>query len=197
MQNFDVIEKIWSAHSVEVKISSDEMLAQVKKDVNTLKNKSFLNIAIMLGCVVILSILWYYLRFSSLSTNIGLGITILSILAYSGLLVKDHNLINKTDFTLHPAQYLSQLKQYQLNRYRLYNSIYWVYVIALTAGISLYFLEILQYFTVEWRWFAVTITFGWILFCSTFVRKIVMRREKERIALLIEKLERLGQQFKA
>lgn len=197
MQNFDFIEKIWNDHSVEAKISSDEMLAQVKKDVGTLKNKSFVNIILMVGCIIVLCVLWYFLTFSSITTNIGLGITILSILVYSVLLYKDHVLINKTDFTAYPAEYLTYLKQYQINRYKLYNSTYWIYVISLTVGIALYFIEILQYFSIEWRWLAIILTFGWILFCSTYVRKIVMRREKERIETLIEKLERLSAQFKS
>jgi hypothetical protein len=34
------------------------------------------------------------------------------------------------------------------------------------------------------------------VFCSALVRKVAMKREKERIALLIEKFERLSTQFK-
>jgi hypothetical protein len=44
MQEFDHIEALWAAHTVDVKISSDEMLKQAKKEVNGMRTKSLLNI---------------------------------------------------------------------------------------------------------------------------------------------------------
>lgn len=196
MHNFDEIEKLWNSHSVDTKISSDEMLVQVKKDVAILKGKSIVNIILILGASAALVILWFYIDFSSFSTNIGLGVFIFSMLVYAGFLYKDHRLINSTDFTLNPTQYLQQLKKYQINRFHLYNYLYWFYAIGLSLGLALYFLEILQFFSVEWRWVAILITVAWIVFCSTFVRRVVIKREKERIDLLIEKFERLSNQFK-
>lgn len=196
MHNFDEIEKLWNSHSVDTKISSDEMLVQVKKDVAILKGKSIGNIFLTLGASAALLLLWFYIDFTSFSTNIGLGVVIFSMLVYAGFLYRDHRLINSTDFTLYPAQYLQQLKKYQISRFNLYNYLYWFYAIGLSLGIALYFLEILQFFSVEWRWVAVLVTLAWIVFCSTFVRRVVIKREKERIDLLIEKFERLSNQFK-
>lgn len=197
MQNFDEIEKLWNSHSVEAKYSSEEMLRQVKKDVNSLKSKSVLNIIAILGAAATLILLWFIVEFTSFSTNVGLGVVIFAILVYAGFLFKDYRLINSSDFTLHPAQYLQQLKRYQISRFHLYNYLYWFYAIGLSLGLALYFLEVLQYFSVQWRWTAIIVTIAWLIFCSTIARRAVLKREKERISLLIEKFERLSKQFKA
>ena len=195
MQDFDVIEQLWSSHSVEVKISSDEMLAQAKREVNGLRRRSAFNILAMLLSVVALSIVWLLYDFSSLSTHAGMGIIIFSVLAYTIILYRDHRLINKTDITLHPQEFLASLRLYQLKRYNQYNFLYWFYVVALTIGFSLYFIEILSHFSLLARITTILLTFGWMFFCSTLVRKAVLKREKERISLLIEKFERLSKQF--
>ena len=62
-------------------------------------------------------------------------------------------------------------------------------------GIIFYFIEILSLFSLLQKVIAIGLTFLWILFCSTILRKAVIKREKERIALLIEKFERISQQI--
>jgi hypothetical protein len=68
-------------------------------------------------------------------------------------------------------------------------------MIALSLGIIFYFVEILAHFNTVQKVLAVGLTAIWMLFCSTVLRKAVMSREKERIALLIEKFERISGQI--
>jgi len=195
MQAFDQIQELWQKHEVEVKVSADEMLQQAKKEVNGIKLKSALNILGMLASFIAIAALWIFFHFESWTTHVGISITIIAIGVYTLILYRDYRLISKTDFTAHPHEYLSNLKTYQLNRYKLYNSLYWFYMIALSLGIIFYFVEILAHFTVVQKVLAVGLTALWILFCSTILRKAVMSREKERIALLIEKFERISGQI--
>ena len=196
MQEFDHIQSLWQSHSVEVKISSGEMLQQAKKEVNAIRNKSLLNIAGMLFSFIALAILWLFFDFNSWTTHAGLTIFMTAIAASTFMLYRSHRLISKNDFTTNPHQFLASLKDYQLSRFSLYNKIYWIYAITLSLGIVLYFFEILAYFDFWAQSIIILFTFGWILFCSTLVRRAVMKKEKERIALLIEKFERLENQFK-
>jgi len=195
MQAFDQIQELWQKHEVEVKVSADEMLQQAKKEVNGLKLKSALNIFGMLASFIAIAALWVFFHFESWTTHVGISITIIAIGVYTLILYRDYRLISKTDFTAHPHEYLNNLKTYQLNRYKLYNSLYWFYMIALSLGLIFYFVEILAHFTVVQKVLAVGLTALWILFCSTILRKAVINREKERIALLIEKFERISGQI--
>jgi len=195
MQAFDQIQELWQKHEVEVKVSADEMLQQAKKEVNGLKLKSALNILGMLASFIAIAALWIFFHFESWTTHVGISITIIAIGVYTLILYRDYRLISKTDFTAHPHEYLHNLKTYQLNRYKLYNSLYWFYMIALSLGIIFYFVEILAHFNTVQKVLAVGLTAIWMLFCSTVLRKAVMSREKERIALLIEKFERISGQI--
>ncbi|MFC4210366.1 hypothetical protein ACFOWA_04180 [Pedobacter lithocola] len=197
MQAFDQIQELWQKHEVEVKVSADEMLQQVKKEVNGLKLKSALNILGMLASFIAIAIMWALFHFESWTTHVGISITLIAIGVYTLLLYRDHKLISKNDYTVHPNEYLSSLKTYQLNRYKLYNTLYWFYVIALSLGIIFYFVEILSHFNMMQKSLAIGLTAIWIIFCSTILRKAVIKREKERIALLIEKFERISAQFSA
>jgi len=197
MQAFDQIQELWQKHEVEVKFSADEMLQQAKKEVNGLKFKSALNIIGMAASFIAIAALWIFFHFDSWTTHVGISITIITIGVYTLILYRDYRLIVKTDFTAHPQEYLNNLKTYQLNRYKLYNSLYWFYMVALSTGIIFYFIEILSHFNLIQKIIAIGLTFLWILFCSTILRRAVIKREKERIALLIEKFERISGQISA
>ena len=196
MQEFDDIQSLWNNHKVEVKISSGEMLAQAKKEVNSMRNKSLLNIMGMCLSLLAIACVWLFFDFHSWTTHAGITIVIIAIAVYTFILYKGHLLISRNDFTAHPNDFLNQLKLYQISRYNLYNKLYWIYAIALSFGIGLYFYEILSYFSLWKQILAIVFTFGWFLFFSTIFRKIVIKKEKERIALLIEKFERISAQFK-
>jgi len=195
MQAFDQIQELWQKHEVEVKVSADEMLQQAKKEVNGLKLKSALNILGMLASFIAIAALWIFFHFESWTTHVGISITIIAIGVYTLILYRDYRLISKTDFTAHPHEYLNNLKTYQLNRFKLYNSLYWFYMVALSLGLIFYFVEILSHFTTVQKVLAIGLTAIWMLFCSTLLRKAVMSREKERIGLLIEKFERISGQI--
>ena len=196
MQEFDHIEALWAKHTVDVKISADDMLKQAKKDVSSMRTKSLLNIIGMALSIFAVATVWFFIDFTSIATHLGISIIILAITVYTVILYVNHRIIAQTDFTQDPNIFLQKLKIYQLQRHQLYNRLYWFYVIALSIGMALYFSEILFYLNLWQQIFALLFSFGWVIFCSTLVRKAVIKRDKERIALLIEKFERISNQFK-
>lgn len=196
MQEFDHIEALWAQHTVDVNISADEMLKQAKKDVNGIRTKSLLNIAGMIVSCLALAALWLFFDFQSWATHVGVSIIVGAVALYSVVLYNDYRIISKSDFTANPNEFIASLKRFQLNRFSLYNRLYWFYAIALSVGTAFFFVEILSYMALWAQIITVTITFGWMIFCSTLVRKAVIKRDRERIALLIEKFERISQQFR-
>lgn len=195
MQEFDHIEALWAGHTVDVKISSDEMLKQAKKDVNNIRTKSLLNILGMALSIVAVACLWLF-NFESWTTHVGITIIVMAIAVYAIILYNNYRIIAKSDFTVNPNEFISQLKIYQINRYNLYNKLYWFYAIALSLGLALYFFESLAHLSLWIQIAFISLSFGWMIFCSTLVRKAVIKKDKERISLLIEKFERISEQFK-
>lgn len=196
MQEFDQIEALWAKHTVDVKISADDMLKQVKKEVNGMRTKSLMNIAGMAISIVAMAMLWLLYDVQNWTTHAGISIIIASIAVYTIILYSQHRLIAKNDFTANPNEFIANLKQYQLNRFALYNKLYWFYAIALSLGMIFYFVEILAHLDLWMQLVAIAASFGWMIFCSTLVRKAVIKKDKERIALLIEKFERISGQLK-
>lgn len=196
MQEFEHIQSIWDTHKVEVKISSDEMLRQAKKEVNGIKLKSLLNLAGMAVSFLAIASIWTFYDVQSWTTHAGLTIIIIAIGIYTFLMYQGHKLIANNDFTIHPKAFLENLKLYQINRFSLYNKLYWIYTVALSIGLILCFFEMLVRLDVWIQYLLVLFSFAWFIFCSALVRKVAMKREKERIALLIETFERLSTQFK-
>jgi hypothetical protein len=196
MQEFDQIQSLWQSHSVEVKISSDDMLVQAKKEVAGIRNRSMLNIAGMTLSFTAIAALLLLVEFNSLSTPLGLGIILLAIALSTIILYKDHTIISQTDFTQNPNDFLSQLKKYQLNKFTIYNKLYWFYAFALCFGSILYFYEMLETLSLPMQLGIVAFTVFWMALCATILRRSYLRREKERIDLLIEKFERISNQFK-
>ncbi|MBG6234300.1 membrane protein YdbS with pleckstrin-like domain [Pedobacter sp. CAN_A7] len=196
MQEFEDIKSLWHNHTVEVKISSGEMLQQVKKEVNSIRTKSLFNIIGMGLSFVAIACLWLFFDFNSWTTHAGITILITAIAVYTFILYRGHRLITETDFTANPHDFLTGLRVYQVSRYNLYNRLFWIYMIALCVGSALFFFEVLSYFSFWKQALVVVLSFGWLIFCSTIVRNIVIKKEKERIALLIEKFERISAQFK-
>jgi hypothetical protein len=196
MQEFDHIEALWAKHTVDVKLSADEVLRQAKKDVSAMRTKSLLNIIGMALSIFAVAAIWIFYDFTSISTHLGISIIIMAVAVYTIILYNNHRVIAQNDFTENPHVFLQKLKVYQLQRHQLYNKLYWFYVVALSAGMALYFFEILYNLELWLQLLILVLSFGWIVFCSTLVRSAVIKRDKERIALLIEKFERISNQFR-
>ncbi len=196
MQEFDHIQSLWQSHSVEVKISADEMLEQAKKEVSSIKTKSRLNIFGMVLSLAAIAGLLFFAEFTSWTTPAGLSIIVLAVAVSTFILYKDYKLIANNDFTEHPNAFLSNLKTYQLNKLLIYNKLYWFYAIAISLGFIFYFYEMLNHLTLLVQVGIVAFTIFWMVFCGTILRRAYIKREKERIDLLIEKFERISQQFK-
>lgn len=195
MQEFNHIEALWAKHTVDVTISSDDMLKQAKKEVNSMRTKSLLNIAGMCLSVLAMAMLWLFYDIQSWTTHAGISIMIAAILVFAFILYNNYRIISNVDFTVNPNEFIAKLKLYQINRLAMHNRLYWFYTFALSLGMALYFIEILAQMEFWMQTIAVVLSFGWMIFCSTLVRKAVIKKDKERIALLIEKFERISDQL--
>ena len=195
MQQFDQIEALWAKHTVDVNISADEMLKQAQKEVNGMRTKSLLNIGGMILSVIAMAMLWLFYDVQNWTTHAGISIIIITILVYTAILYNNYKIISKVDFTVNPNEFITKLKLYQLDRLTMYNRLYWFYTISLSLGAALYFIEVLSHMEFWMQIVAIVVTIGWMIFCSTLVRKAVIKKDKERIALLIEKFERISGQF--
>ena len=171
------------------------MLSQAKKEVAGIRTRSLFNIAGMVLSFAAIAALLVLFEFNSWATPVGLIIILVAIGISTFVLYKDHAIISRNDFTQHPNSFLEQLKKYQLNKFTIYNKLYWFYAFALSFGFIFYFYEMLESLSL-WLQIAISaFTIFWMVLCATILRRSYLKREKERLDLLIEKFERISNQF--
>jgi len=173
------------------------MLSQAKKEVSGIRTRSLLNIFGMILSLAAIAGLLLFFEFNSWTTHAGLSIIIAAVGVSTFILYKDYKLIAQSDFTEHPGTFLANLKVYQLNKYTIYNKLYWFYVSALSFGSLLFFYEVLANLNTAIQISVIAFTIFWMVLCATILRKAYLKREKERLDLLIEKFERISAQLNA
>lgn len=195
MKDFEQIELLWKAQPEKRLRSADEVLRQVKKDMSGLSRKLLLGILAMSGTVVLMFLIVFFVPFKSIITYLGIGIIMLTVCIYAAMMLRDYKLISRNDFTTDPKNYLNELKKYQQNRIKFSGLVYYVYILLLSAGFGLYFIEILDMLPVWLKIVAYVVTAAWFLFCTFYLKDRINKAEEEKVALVIDRLERLQGQF--
>ncbi|MBW4891674.1 hypothetical protein KXQ82_18250 [Mucilaginibacter sp. HMF5004] len=195
MKDFEHIMSVWQAQPVNDQLSVDEALKQVKKGISGLSRKLMWGIVAMIVALVNSFAVLFFSVFQSWVTYVGLFIMVLTMLLYVLMMIRDYRIIHKRDATSSPTEYLEDLKQYQKNRARLYGNLYYTYVMLLSVGLTLYFLEVLQDATIIGKIVVYTLTLSWFLICTFYLKQRIVKSEEEKINLIVERLERLKGQF--
>jgi len=195
MKDFEHIMSVWQAQPANDQLSVDEALKQVKKGINGLSRKLMWGIVAMIVALVNSFAVLFFSVFQSWVTYVGLFIMVLTMLLYVLMMIRDYRIIHKRDATSSPAEYLEDLKTYQKNRAKLYGNLYYTYVMLLSVGLTLYFLEVLQDASVLGKIVVYTLTLTWFLICTFYLKQRIVKSEEEKINLIVERLERLKGQF--
>ncbi|EHQ25135.1 hypothetical protein [Mucilaginibacter paludis] len=195
MKDFEHLMTVWQNQPVKEQLSVDEALKQVKKGMSGLRLKTMqgiIGISIALA-VIVISLL--FAVFTSWASYIGLLALIIGMSIYLSLQIGDYRTISSHDPTIDPVKYLDTLKIYQKRRAYLYDRFYYIYAAIITIGIGFYTVEALEgkALLVKLVYYALTTAF--IVFCSLFLKDRIISNEKEKVKLIIEKLERLKDQF--
>lgn len=195
MKDFEHLMTVWQGQPVKEQLSVDEALKQVKKGMSGLRVKTLqgiISISIALA-VIVISLL--FAVFTSWASYIGLLALIIGMSIYLSLQIGDYRTISSHDPTIDPVKYLDTLKIYQKRRAYLYDRFYYIYAAIITIGIGFYTVEALEgkALVVKLVYYALTAAF--IIFCSLFLKEKIISSEKEKVKLIIEKLERLRDQF--
>lgn len=78
----------------------------------------------------------------------------------------------------------------------MYGKMYYVYSILLSLGLGLFLVEVLKPASLFFEITAYTIFLAWILAVTFYWRKRIIKTEQEKISEIINRLERLKDQFK-
>jgi uncharacterized membrane protein YciS (DUF1049 family) len=77
----------------------------------------------------------------------------------------------------------------------MYGWLYYIYVLLLSLGLSLYLYEVLQLLKPVTRFIAYGATIAWLLFCTFYLKDRIFKSEQDKLNLMIDRLVRLQDQF--
>jgi len=195
MKDFDHLLSVWQGQPKQDQLSVDEVLKQVKKGIRSIASQLYWGIVAMVAVLAITFAILFFFVFQSWLTYLGICIMLVTMLLYAVMIVRNYRILNKRDSTLNPAEYLQDLKEYQKNRAKVAGWFYYLYVMLISIGLSLYFIEVLQSASTAYKFTVYGLTVVWILFLTFYYKKRIFKNEEEKLNLMIERLERLQGQF--
>lgn len=194
MKDFDHLMSVWQDQPKRDQLSVEEVLKQVKKGVRSIKSQLYWGIVATMAVIVLTFVITFFFVFKWL-TYTGLFIMLFTMLMYAVMVIRNYRILNRRDATINPVEYLQDLKQYQRNRAKITGWFFYLYLLLISLGLSLYFIEILQNASTFYKVSVYVITIAWFLFLTFYYKKRIFRNEEEKLNLMIERLERLQGQF--
>ena len=195
MKEFEHLMSVWQGQPKPDKLSVDDALKQVKKGIRGLTSKLYWGIIAMIALIVCAFIITFFFSFRSPATTIGILIILVTMLMYLSLMVRHYHILNKHDLTQNPAEYLDTLKQYQKNRAKVTGWFYYIYMMLISAGLALYFVEVLDDAPLYFKLITYGSTIIWFLFITFYLKPRMFKTEEEKLELMIDRLIRLQEQF--
>jgi hypothetical protein len=195
MKEFEHLMSVWQGQPKPDKLSVDEALKQVKKGIRGITNKLYWGIVAMIALIACAFIITFFFAFRSPATTIGILIILVTMLMYLSLIVRHYHILNKHDLTQNPTDYLNTLKEYQKKRSKVIGWFYYTYVLLISTGLALYFIEVLENAPVYFKVITYGSTIIWFLFITFYLKPRMFKNEEEKLNLLIDRLIRLQEQF--
>ena len=195
MKEFEHLMSVWQGQPKPDKLSVDEALKQIKKGMRGMTQKLYWGIVAMIALIAFAFIITFFFAFRSPATTVGILIILVTMLMYLSLIVRHYHILNKHDLTQNPTDYLNTLKEYQKNRSKVIGWFYYVFMLLISTGLGLYFVEVLEDAPLYFK----LITYGsiiiWFLFITFYLKPRMFKNEEEKLNLMIDRLIRLQEQF--
>lgn len=195
MKEFEHLMSVWQGQPKPDKLSVDEALKQVKKGIKGITSKLYWGIIAMIALIGCAFIVTFFFTFRSMATTVGILIILITMIAYLSFIIRHYHILNKHDLTQNPADYLDTLKEYQKNRSKIVGWFYYIFVLLISAGLALYFIEVLENAPLYFKLITYGSTIIWFLFITFYLKPRMFKNEEEKLNLMIDRLIRLQEQF--
>ena len=195
MKEFEHLMSVWQGQPKPDRLSVDEALKQVKKGIRGITNKLYWGIVGMIALIACAFIITFFFAFRSPATTIGILIILVTMLLYLSLIIRHYHILNKHDLTQNPTEYLDTLKEYQKNRTKVIGWFYYVFMLMISTGLALYFVEVLENAPTYFKLITYGSTIIWFLFITFYLKPRMFKNEEEKLNLMIDRLIRLQEQF--
>jgi hypothetical protein len=195
MKDFEHLVSVWQGQPKSDRLSVDEALKQVKKGFSKLSSNLLWGIVSICLAMAALGGLVLFAIFEKGASYIGLFTILAGLFVYLILQIGDYRTLARHDITTNPALYLNTLKEYQKRRAYLYGTFYYIFLLIICVGVSLYTIEILEYKSLLIKLLYYGFCIAYFLFFTFYLKDKLIENERNRVNSMIERLERLQGQF--
>ena len=195
MKEFEHLMSVWQGQPKPDKLLVDEALKQVKKGISGITNRLYWGIVAIIALIAVAFIITFFFAFKSPATTIGILIILITMLMYLSLMLRHYHILNKHDLTQNPTEYLNTLKAYQKNRTKVIGWFYYTYMLLISTGLALYFVEVLERAPAYFKIITYGSTILWFLFITFYLKPRMFKSEEEKLNMMIDRLVRLQEQF--
>lgn len=163
------------------------------------KKKSFrklllANVTLLLTTAFLLFI-WYHYKPEFITSKIGIVSIILAMFLYLFVYNQTAGFLKSNNYEMDSAHYLKELLKLKEKQLYLQTTILNAYFILLSFGICLYMYEYTSRMTTLWATVAYGVTLFWIALNWFVFRPITMRKQQKTVNDLIEKFQKINNQF--
>ena len=195
MIDFEELKVIWGDQTEQQKVSHNDILKKVRSSKRGFANKLLVETLGMLMVILVFILIWIKTPVTLWTTHLSMSILISCCFYYLFVQFRDYRSINNSELLLkQPDEYMDYIKSYRRERYILNTRKYRIYSIFIGIAFALYFIEV-YFIAALWQTIlGIVLTIGWFMACYFFMR-IYIRKEEERLDMMVKDLERLQKQF--
>ncbi|WP_312769545.1 hypothetical protein [Epilithonimonas sp.] len=169
------------------------------KKANNYKRKRLLIDIRMLACMLATAagiiVIWNLIDFQMFTTRLGIILILIAIGMYAYLFTQNINVISKINPSTSNQEYLSAIKKLEKQQIYMQTRGISIYYILLGVGFVFYFYEFALRMSLLGVVLSYGLTFFWMAVTWFFIRPKQVRKQKEKIADVINSLESLEKGF--
>ncbi|GAA5092744.1 hypothetical protein GCM10023210_22110 [Chryseobacterium ginsengisoli] len=187
-------QEIWNSKKTEV-----PNIDEIKSKADQYRKKELLitirRLLSLTVTAIVMIIIWNTIDFKMFTTRLGIILLLVALGLYIGLFSQNFNVIRKINPSINIQEYLASLKKLQQQQVYMQTKGIGIYYLIISIGFVFYFYE----FASKMSWFGAVLTYGltfiWFAVSWFFIRPRQIKKQKEKISVVISSLEKLEKSF--
>ncbi len=187
-------QDIWNNKKTEV-----PNVQEIKSKAEKYRKKQIINDIRLIACLsltfIFITGIWIFLDVKLFSTRFGIMLILLSIAIYVYLFWQKMNILRQINPSTSNQDYLKAVKLLEKKQLFMQNRGLGLYFLLLSVGFAFYFYEFALRMSLLGGILTYGLTFVWFLINWFFIRPRQIRKQKEKISVVIDSLETIEKDF--
>jgi len=187
-------QDIWNNKKTEV-----PNVQEIKSKAEKYRKKQIINDIRLIACLsltfIFITGIWIFLDVQLFSTRFGIMLILLSLAIYVYLFWQKMNILRQINPSTNNQDYLKAVKLLEKKQLFMQNRGLGLYFLLLSVGFAFYFYEFALRMSLLGGILTYGLTFVWFLINWFFIRPRQIRKQKEKISVVIDSLETIEKGF--